>query len=452
MHADQRIRRRLVSLTAPIFIEILLNMLLGATDTFMLSQCSDNAVAAVGVDTQLLNMIFLVFGVSTVGTSVLCAQYFGAGQPHNVVRVVGISLLFNTLMGGAVSLALYFQAQPLLRLMELRPELMADAEVYMRVVGGYAFLPAVSMTLSAVLRSENMAYYPMRVIFVVNIFNFAADYALIFGKWGFPELGVEGAAIATVLSRGIAMCLLAFILYRKGLPPVRWSYFRPFPMDKLRHLLAIGLPTAGEQLSYSFSQVVITFFINILGNEALAARAYAMNIIMFTFLFSMALGQGGAICIGQLIGKGQVRAAYLLGRYCIRLSIIISVGMAVTAALLGRPLLHLLTDNAAIVHLVAMVLLVDIVLEVGRAVNIMMCCALAAAGDATYPFLVGVAVMWSVAAGLGYVFGITLGFGLIGMWVAFALDENIRAVLLARRWYSRVWQRIHFVTPQDDAA
>ena len=445
MHPQHNIRRRLASLTVPIFIEILLIMLLSASDTFMLSQCSDSAVAAVGVDSQLLNMIFLVFNVSTVGTAALCAQFFGAGQPDNLARVVGISLLCNTLAGAAVSLVLYFQAAWVLGLMDLRPELMPDAVIYMRIVGGFAFVQALVSTLSAVLRSENLARYPMLVILLVNVVNIAGNYALIFGHWGFPALGVEGAAIATSASRGLALGLLVFILWRKGWPPMRWALFRPFPWDKLRNLLSIGLPSAGEHLSYSLSQVVITFFINILGIQALAARTYAMNIIMFTFLFSLALAQGGAICIAQLIGQGQRQAAYVLGRYCLRLSIIISLCMAVVSAVAGRLVMPFLTNDAAVIHLVGLVLLVDIALELGRAVNIAMCGILAAAGDATYPFVVGVVVMWGVATAFGYVFGITLGFGLVGMWVAFTLDENIRAWLLARRWESRVWERYQFV-------
>lgn len=445
MQPQHNVRRRLASLTVPIFIEILLIMLLSASDTFMLSQCSDSAVAAVGVDAQLLNMIFLIFNVSTVGTSALCAQYFGAGQTHNLARVVGISLLVNALAGAAVSFTLYFQAEAVLRLMDLRPELMPDALVYMRIVGGFAFLQALATTLSAVLRSENLARYPMFVMLLVNIINISGNYALIFGNWGFPALGVEGAAIATSISRTLALALLIFILWRKGWPPMRWALFRPFPWDKLRNLLSIGLPSAGEQLSYSLSQVVITFFINILGVQALAARTYAMNIIMFTFLFALALAQGGAICIAQLIGQGHKHAAYVLGRYCLRLSIIISLCMAVASALAGQFIMPLLTSDPVVIQLVGLVLLVDIALELGRAVNITMCGILAAAGDATYPFLVGVVVMWGVATALGYVFGITLGFGLVGMWVAFMLDENIRAWLLARRWESRVWERYRFV-------
>lgn len=432
------LRRQLFSLTTPIFVEILLIMLLGAMDVIMLSQYSDNAVAAVGVDSQILNMVFLIFEVFTAGTMVLCARYRGARQERNMTQVIGISLLFNTLAGITVSLLLAACAEPILRAMGIRPDLMDDASAYMRVVGGFAFLQGLSLTISAVLRSMEMATYPMAVTLVINILNMAGNYALIFGHFGAPALGVAGAAISTAACRGVALLILAFILYRKGIRfPLAW--FRPFPFDKLRELLGIGLPAAGEFFSYQFSQLVITFFINKLGNEALAARTYCVNIIMFSYLFASAIGQGGSILVGWLIGKHRIEAAYKIGWFCFKVAVLVTVSISVTTALLGRTIMELLTANPAIVHMGVVILLLDIPLEFGRPVNILGGFMLRSASDANYVFIVGVTVMWSVSVGLSYLFGITLGWGLAGMWAAFILDENIRALLLGRRWRGRKW-------------
>jgi len=402
---QQNIRRWLVRLTGPIFIEMVLIILLGIVDTVMLSQCSDNTVAAVGVVVQLLNMIFLVFEATTAGTSVLCSQFLGARQMDNVFRAIGVSLAFNMMMGVIVSAALFFGAERILRLMELRPELMGDGVTYMRIVGGFAFFQAISLTLSSILRSAGMAYYPMQVTFLINIINIIGNYTLIFGHFGFPALGVEGAAISTSFSRGVAMCLLLFILFRKKLtfPP---SFLWPFPFGVLRKMLSIGLPSGGEQLSY---------------------------------VFAMSVGQGGGICIGHLIGKGHKNAALLLGRYCIRITLMISFSVALLSALLGKSVMGLLSDNPEVVSLTALILCIDVVLELGRAVNILCVNFLRATGDAVYPFIIGLIFMWGVATVGGYVLGVTLGFGLVGMWIAFTMDESIRAVLFWRRWQSRRW-------------
>lgn len=439
------IRKELTKLVIPIFIETLLIMMLGAVDTIMLSQYSDESVAAVGVVNQIVMFAFLIFEVINIGTSVLCSQYLGAGLRKKMVQVVGVSLLLNLAVGVLVSLILHFGAATLLGWMGLRPELLKYGIGYMEIVGAFAFFQALSLTVSASLRSANKAIYPMLVTVLVNVLNIIGNYSLIFGKFGFPALGAEGAAISTSVARGVSMVVLFIILFRKHIPSFPRAWFRPFPWIELKNLMKVGLPSAGENMSYSFSQVVITFLINMLGNNALATRTYTVNIVMFVYLFAIAMAQGGAISIGHLIGQRKIRAAYLLGKYVMRLSILVSLILSCIWAALGHTIFGLLTDNEEIIRLGVMVMLIDIVVEIGRAVNIYATNALRSAGDVNYPFYVGLVVQWSVSVGLSYLLGIYWGWGLAGMWCAFLLDENIRAIIFVRRWNSLKWAKKGFV-------
>ncbi|MBQ8602857.1 MAG: MATE family efflux transporter [Bacteroides sp.] len=432
-------------LVAPIFIETLLIMMLGAVDTVMLSQYSDEAVAAVGVVNQLVMFAFLIFEIINMGTSVLCSQYLGAKLPQKMVQVVGVSLLLNILIGLGVSAVLYFGAPWLLHMMGLRAELMTYGVNYMEIVGAFAFFQAISLTISASLKSADKAIYPMMVVVVVNVLNIIGNYTLIFGKFGMPALGVEGAAISTAFARGVSMVILFVILFRKHISRFPLKYFRPFPWIELKNLLKIGVPSAGENMSYSLSQVVLTYFINLLGNEALAARMYVVNVVMFVYLFTIAMAQGGAISIGHLVGKKRIRGAYLLGKYVMRLSVLVSVTLSCIWALMGKTMFGWLTDNPEIIHMGVMVLYVDIILEIGKAINIYATNALRATGDVNYPFYVGVVMQWGVAVGCGYLFGLHWGWGLVGMWFAFLLDENIRGVIFVRRWNSMKWAKKGFV-------
>ena len=272
MIQQENLKKRLARLAAPIFIETLLIMMLGAVDTVMLSRHSDNSVAAVGVVNQIIMLTFLVFEVINLGTSVLCSQYIGARLHKQVVQVVGVSLLVNFAVGVGISMLLFGCAEPILRLMGLGPELMQDGMDYMRIVGAFAFFQALSLTLSASLRSANKAVYPMLVTVVVNVLNIIGNYSLIFGRFGFPELGVEGAAISTAFSRGVSMVILFVILFRKHIHRFPPAYFRPFPWVELKNLMKVGLPSAGEQLSYSSSQVVITYLVLWVGLYSVRSR------------------------------------------------------------------------------------------------------------------------------------------------------------------------------------
>ena len=416
-------------------------MMLGAVDTVMLSQYSDESVAAVGVVNQIVMFAFLIFEVINIGTSVLCSQYLGAGMRNKMVQVVGVSLLLNLVVGLVVSAILHYGATTLLGWMGLRPELLKYGIGYMEIVGAFAFFQAISLTISASLRSANKAIYPMLVTVLVNVMNIIGNYSLIFGKFGLPAMGAEGAAISTSIARGVSMIVLFVILFRKHIPSFPMALFRPFPWIELKNLLKVGVPSAGENMSYSFSQVVITYLINILGNDSLATRTYTVN----TTMFAIAMAQGGAISIGHLVGQKRIRAAYLLGKYVMRLSILVSLGLSCIWAIFGHTIFSMLTDNENIIRLGVTILIVDVIVEIGRAVNIYATNALRSAGDVNFPFYVGLIVQWTVSVGLSYLFGIHLGWGLVGMWCAFLLDENIRAFIFVKRWNSLKWAKKGFV-------
>ena len=443
--ANTSLKRQLKVITIPVFVELALVMLLGAVDTVMLSRYSDNSVAAVGLDNQLMSLIFLVYQFFSMGAAILCAQYIGAGMRKRLVQVVGMALVVNLLLGMAVSALLFFYAEHLLILMGLRPELMGDGLVYLKLTGALSFFQALSLTFSASLRSADKVVWPMAVTGIVNVLNILGNYVLIFGHWGFPQLGVEGAAIATAASRAVSMVLLAIVHFRVHIPRFPLSYFRPIPWKELRNLLKIGIPAMSENISYSLSQVVITYFINQISNEALAARTYCANMIMFVYLFCLSITQGGDILVGHLVGQWRHQAAYVLGNYFFRWALFITLTGSVMLALAGPTLLNAFTDNEEIIQMGIWVLVVDVFLEAGRTSNIFAGSTLRATGDVVYPFVVGIIFQWSIAVGLSYVIGIPLGYGLVGMWIGFALDESIRGVILVRRWQSGKWRTKSFV-------
>jgi putative MATE family efflux protein len=380
-----------------------------------------------------------------MGAAILCAQYIGAGLRKRLVQVVGMALTVNLMLGLTVSALLFFFAEELLQLMGLRPELMGDGLTYLRLTGALSFFQALSLTFSASLRSADKVVYPMVVTGIVNVINILGNYALIFGHWGCPQLGVEGAAIATASSRAIATVLLAVIHFKVHIPRFPLHYFRPMPWQELKNLLHIGIPAMSENISYSLSQVVITFFINQISNEALATRTYCHNMIMFVYLFCISITQGGDILVGHLVGQRRHQAAYILGNYFFRWSMIITITGSIILALSGRSILSAFTDNPEIIAMGVWVLIIDVFLEVGRTANIFAVGTLRATGDAIYPVVVAIIFNWTIAVGLSYVIGIPLGYGLVGMWVGFALDENIRGIILMRRWRSGKWKTKGFV-------
>lgn len=440
------LRRELLQLTIPILIETLLIMTLGAVDTFMLSRHSDASVAAVGYANQLLNFCFIIFEVINLGTSVLCSQYLGANLPEKMKTIVGVSLVVNLLFGIFVSLSLWMFATPILSALGLSGEMLREGVTYLKMVGGFAFVQAIALTLSAALRANNRPVFPMMVILVVNILNIIGDYVLIFGKWGAPALGVQGAAISTAFARTLSMVILIVITFSTIIDRFPTHVLRRWPKEEFRKLMKIGLPSAGEQFSYYCSQLVIAFFIASLGMESLAARTYCFNIIMYVYMFCIAVSHAGAIQIGHLVGAGHWHGAHLMGWYIMKIVVIWTLIFSCVIAISGNHIMNFLTDNPKIIALGTAILWIDLILEIGRPVNILFVNTLQSAGDVNYPFYVGLIVMWSIAVLAAYYLGIVAGFGILGMWWMFALDENVRGLIFIQRWRSKKWQHKGFVS------
>lgn len=435
----------LFALTWPIFIEILLHMLMGNADTLMLSQYSDHAVAAVGVSNQILSVIIVMFGFVAAGASILVAQNLGANRSEIAGKIAITSISLNLCFSLLLSFALFLFSQSLLKLMDLPFELLNEADAYMNIVGGFIFVQALIMTVSAILRSYGYTKDTMYVTIAMNIINIVGNFFVIFGPFGFPVLGVIGVAYSTMISRFLGFITLFIILIKRNKGALPFHSFYRYEKKHIRDLLHIGIPSAGEQLSYNASQMVITYFIAQLGTIAITTKVYVQNIMMFVLLFSIAIGQGSQILIGHMIGAGDIDSAYKRGIKSLKIAILISTFTAVVVYFSSDLLLGIFTNNQTILQEGASLLLITIVLEPGRAFNLVVINALRATGDVKFPVFVGILSMWGISITFAWFFGIYLGLGLLGIWIGFIADEWLRGILMLKRWHSKVWVKKSYI-------
>ncbi|WP_431794583.1 MATE family efflux transporter [Bacillus altitudinis] len=436
----------LFALTWPIFIEISLYMLMGSADTLMLSQYSDNSVAAVGVSNQLLNLLIVMFSFITTGTTIVIAQLLGASRKQEATQVAYVSLGTNFLISFVISLLMFVLAVPILHMMGLSSELMPDATVFLQIVGLLSFIQALIMTYSAILKSYGFTRDTMYVTIGMNLLNVAGNYLVIFGPFGFPVLGVMGVALSTSFARLIGLTAMILIVrHRIGL---QFSFKRMFYIQRthLKKLLKIGIPSAGEQLSYNGSQMIITLFITFMGTQALAAKVYTQNLMMFIMLFGAAISQGTQILIGRLIGAKEFDAAYRRCMKSLYWAIAISLLSSTALSLSSTHLLTFFTSNSEIIQIASVLLILTIILEPGRSFNMVIINSLRAAGDAKFPVYMAMISMWGIGLPIAYLLGIQLEMGLIGVWISFIVDEWVRGIFMYRRWRSRVWTEYRFTS------
>lgn len=428
----------LISLTWPIFIELSLHMLMANMDTFMLSQYSDKAVAAVGVSNQINALFNIMFGFVAAGTTILVSRHLGAGKPKDAYKSATTSLSLNLFFGLAMSIVMVTCAVYFLRMLGLPEELMEDGRTYLSITGASLVLQALLMTSSAAIKSYGLTRNVMLITVGMNILNLFGNAISLYGWFGLPVFGVKGVAITTIISRSAGLTVMLYLFVRTVGRLHIMDLFRPIKRYAMQ-VLKIGVPAAGENLSYSLSQLVITSFIATMGVVAMVTRVYTFNIIFFITVFSMAITQGTQILVSRYVGAKDYDHAYQRGIKSLGISILIALGAAGVFNLIGGFILDLFTDDPDVIEMGRKLLLLSFLLEPGRAFNVVLIGSLRAVGDVNFPVMIGVIFMWGLAVPLAYLLGIHWSLGLFGIFITFILDEWTRGLIMLHRWRKRKW-------------
>ncbi|EXJ22351.1 Multi antimicrobial extrusion protein [Alkalibacterium sp. AK22] len=438
-------KRYMFMITWPIFIEVFLQMLMKLTDVFMISFISDEAVAAVGVVNQLMTFMFVLFNFTAMGAGVVVSQYVGANDKEGIRRTIASAVTINLLFGLGVSLFVGLNRHMLLGLFSLEAELFAYANNYAMIVGFALFAHAMILTLSSLLQAMGFTKDVMVSVLIMNILNIFGNYVLIFGALNFPQLGVTGVAISTASVRILIMVGMFFLLVKRL--PVRMPFSDFFKLKKefASKILNIGVPSAGEQLSYNVSQLVLTVMVTTLGATALATRVYSQNFLSVLVIFSLSIAKGMQIFIGQLVGARKEDEAYQYMFTGFKFAVIVTVIIGSLFALFGRQIFGFFSDDPQLIALGSTIMIIELLLQPARTGNLVIISALRAAGDAKFPVLVGIAVMWGILVPLAYLFAIVLGLGLPGIWFAMLIDEWIRGSLMYFRWKKKRWMNKRLV-------
>lgn len=441
-------RMTILALTWPIFIETFWRMLFMNVDVFMLSAYSDKAVAAVGLINQVGFFLMILFMMVSSGAGIAIAQYNGAQRRDEAENVMSGSVYLAALFGLAIGLLMFLLSGRVVGLFHLEKEVGGYAYDYMVILGSFSIGMAMNSVFSTILRSYGYAREPMLINMGANILNAIGNYCFIFGPFGIPVLGVKGVAISTVLSQGIAALVMLFMIRFRGVP-LRFQRFSAIPASVFKEVLAVGVPNGGETLSYNLAQMAMIYMISYMGTASLSAYTYALSIIRFVLMFGFAVGQGGQILVGYLVGAGRMEEAYRKVLNVFPVALAISAGVSGLFALSRYQLIGIFTNDPEIVALTSTLLVYAVVLESGRCFNLIFVNSLKGAGDVQFPVRIGILSMWGLGVFFAYILGLKAGIGILGVWIGISLDEWIRGLIMFARWKSRAWERKTLIKPKQ---
>ena len=350
MAAPQTSPSSLFQLTWPLFIDIAFHFLTGALNTFMVGQVSYQSVAALAVGNQILDLCITLFNFIGIGSSVVIAQYLGAGDRRMTRRVVHTAIGFNLLVGLLTSLTVILGADGLLHLMNMPENLMRDGHVYLTVIGLCLLPEAAALCMAAALRAHGHTREAMYVTLAANLITFVGNALLLFGFFGLPKMGVAGVAWSTVVGRLIALALLVYLLQKRtGIRLIFRQLFQ-WQREVLGKIMHIGLPAAGENLSWMLQFMVVTSFVALMGDKALATQSFFFQICLFILLFGLSIGLGTEILIGHMVGAGKFELAYRQLLRSLKLGLLVTAMVVIPMAFGGGHfLMTLFTEDADIV-------------------------------------------------------------------------------------------------------
>jgi MATE family multidrug resistance protein len=442
---DQReIRRSVLSLAWPSILENLLQSGMGLVTLLMVAQLGSSAVAGVGASTQLQVLFISAFFALSMGATVITAHAFGAGRlgsaskiaKQAVIAGISLSLVFSIIVGGF--------AEPMMRLMGADDDVISDGARFLQISSiGFVFM-AVMFILGGVLRGVGDTRTPMLVTAGINVLNVIVSYPLIFGTGPMPRLEIEGAAIGMVISR-LAGCLIMVMLLWRGWRGVSIASREGWKPDirQLRQLADIGLPSMAESMLRSGGQLLFVIIVFMLGTAVAASFQIAQNVMFLSMFPGFGFSMAATALVGQSLGAGNVARAEAASATATRACLVWMAVMGTAFFVFATPIMQVGAsgpDKQEIIDAGVNALRVIAFAQPIQAIGFVLAGSLRGAGDTRWPMVSTSVSMWVFRLPLAYLFAITFGLGLVGIFLAMLVDNAILSAMNFWRYRKGSWK------------
>ncbi|MBN2651066.1 MAG: MATE family efflux transporter [Spirochaetales bacterium] len=430
----------------PIILQYLISTSINFFDSFMVGSLGDDAVAALGIANQYYFLINLFFVGISAGCGVLIAQYFGKGKIAQVRVETGIALVITICASILFGLGAYFGSNILVKVFNASPTVAGQTQAYLRITAFSYIFQAISMSFGSASRNVKRPYIPAVAGLIAFCMNIVLNYILIFGKIGFPQMGVSGAAVATLISRVIEMAILLSILYIKKAPPAgKLSDFLAFNREYFRKTVRTVTPVLLNELGFGLGLVAYSIFFSRTMVNAIASVQIALTVqnVFITVLFGFA--GAAAVIVGNEVGSGDREGAVFYSKKILKMSLISSFVMVVTLLLLVNPILRLY-DISEIIRLNTQIMLISdaVVLPLRFVSLVLILGVFRGGGDFRYSLIIEIIPMWGVGVTLAILGSELLGLDLWQVYLLVKAEEVTKIIFSLQRYRSMKW--IHDLT------
>lgn len=440
--------KKCLVLAVPLVVAQLAQSATGFVDTVMMGWLGSQTIASGALGGVIFSYCLLIVSAIVSAVSPLAAQAYGTGNKEKVGTIVRLGLGISLVLGIPITLLLY-NGGALLLLLGQNANTVALAEIYLRAIA-LGFIPALGF---AVLKSFLSALLQPQLVIVTvvlgTLLNITANYVLMFGKLGFPALGLAGIGWASALSLwSMFVALTVYILNQPRFAVYgifRASSKKAFSLEHRRiigEIFQVGLPIGGLIAVEAGLFTVVTFIIGQLGTNALAAHQIALQTIAISFQIALGISLATTVRVGQLVGQNDLLATRLAGYVGIAIAALCMSLVGITFWLVPKSIISLYIDindpsNAHVVVLAIKLLGVAAIFQIVDGVQVTAGGALRGLKDTRIPMFIGIFAYWCVGLSTGYTFGISSGYGAIGLWWGLAIGLGIAAMVMTWRFSNK---------------
>ena len=429
----------------PSVLESFFTSLVGMVDSLMVSRVGAHAVAAVGLTTQPKFIGLAVFIALNVSVSALVARRKGENRKKEANQVLCAALLFAAVMTVVVSAACVILSDPIIRLCGSEEASHREAVIYFRIIMGYIGFTVISLTVNAAQRGAGNTKIAMKTNVAANLVNVCFNYLLIEGRFGFPALGVRGAAIATVIGSAVGCVMsLAAACRNDGFIDLRYLWkerIRP-TLDVAKSMVKLGSSVFAEQLLMRAGFLSVAVMAARMGTAAFAAHQVGMNVMSLSFSFGDGMQVAAVTLIGQSLGRKDIEGAKIYGSCCQLIGKIIAICLAVVYLTGGAFLYRLFFEEEEIIAIGVEIMRVIVFIVILQISQVIYMGCLRGAGDVLYTTMASTISVTLIRPLASYLLCYTAGFGIIGIWFGVLADQVSRFLFTSLRFRSGKWTKI----------
>lgn len=438
-----KIRKDVISLALPSIGEFILHMTIGIVDLAFVGQLGAQATASSGLAWQLIWFIDMAFFGIGAGTTALMTRHIGAGRNKEAQRVAGQSLILSLIFSFIGSMILIVFAKSFFKLLGAEAEIVGMGSSYLRILASTFMCGSLTMMVSTCLKSAGDTRTPMYISGAMVLLNIFLDYAMIFGKFGFPAHGILGSAESSALIILVAAAISVGGLF------LGWFRIKITPDDFARldwgiisKIVKIGAPVSLEHIFWSAASAFIVWVVAASGTVHLAVHNILLKAESLSFMPGMGFSIAARVAVGQALGREDEKGARVCADESIKLGMILMGTMGLVFLFFPHAVIGFFTKDPQVLALGSRILRILGIIQPIQALLFIVMGSLKGAGDTQTSMWIGLAGIFLVRAPFSYIFGLTMGMGALGAWgLGMSMDIAFRAFISYRRFQGNKWMR-----------